>query len=196
MKYLFFCVFALAVGCKEPTSLSKEELTNYISDYSNGLYQSKTVNGILVEISYRPTDLLVAQELGNNRQKGDSIVNILRKKYMGNYYFVLSFSRNGNEALHSIMGPEYGELVQILSFRMGSFVDLTSKTDTVALSDYYMDRTFGMASATSVLLVFERSKFGKTEQISLHIREFGLGIGNLRFNFDSEKLQNVPKMKI
>ena len=190
--YLFIIML---VSCSSPESLSPEALNKYIQDADHGLVQKAEVNGYTIQVNYRPTDLLVDQEL-HHKPADKNEIESLRKKYGAYYYFILSLSKDNKEALHQTGGDQYSDLVQTLSFRMNNYVNLTtSATDTIPTGDFILNRTYGLSDATSLLFVFRREKAKDKEWVQFNLNEFGLNIGNQRFRFKTKDLENVPKIK-
>ena len=187
---------ALCFGCHVSEFDSAEGLTWYISCPENGLTKTSESNGIKVTVSCQPTDLLVFHEAGDS-PIDTTVANSLRKKYSNYYYFVMSFSRNNEEVLHKLAGgmEQYSWLVQTLSFRMGDHVRLiTSTGDTIRVSDFMLDRTYGLNKSTSVLFVFNKEKANGRDWIQFNLDEFGLGIGNQHFRFYKQQIDEAPQI--
>ncbi|HTJ52105.1 MAG TPA: hypothetical protein VL443_21735 [Cyclobacteriaceae bacterium] len=192
LLYLFICL--TVAGCSPPEYLTAEELTKYISDPDHGLVQHAEVNGYSMDVTYKPTDLLVLQEAGDHAD--DLKITALRDKYSKYCYFILSLSKNSKEALHQVEPNQYGDLVQTLSFRMGGYVNMTTSLhDTIPTTDFVLDRTYGLSSVTSLLFVFDREKAKDKDWVQFNLNEFGLGVGNQRFRFRIKDLENTPKIK-
>lgn len=160
----------------------------------NDLTKEKEVNDFTVRVTYRPTDLLVYQEIS-----GDTLdtarIAMLRKKYAHYYYFVLNLSKGSEEALHRLSGGQgqYSEVVQTLSFGMADHVTLTTSVkDTIPVGDFVLNRTYGMSNSTDLLFVFNRQKAKESEWIQFQLDEFGLGIGSQRFRFQRDLLDRAP----
>lgn len=183
-----------AVGCG-PDSVSAEELRKFLVDPDNGVRKVATINDFTIEVSLRPTDFLVLQEVSSDSIFQERIEE-LRAKYGRYFYFLLSLSKNGQEALRpSSLGYDYSELVNVLSFRMGSYINLTtSRLDTIPLADAILTPTYGMSRSTDVILVFNREKSIETDWVQLNVNEFGMGIGNHRFRFMQSDLERIPKL--
>jgi hypothetical protein len=99
------------------------------------------------------------------------------------------------EALHQTTLDEYGDLLNTLSFRMHEYVSMTTaKQDTIPVGDFMLNRTFGMSSSTDVLFVFDRAKAKDVDWVQFNLNEFGLGVGNQRFRFDVDDLENAPQV--
>lgn len=194
-SYLILGLLALLGSCT-PKRLSQSALQQYVADESNGLMKSEQVKGLEVKIAYRPTDLLIAQEVGD---RTPSVVELaqLEKRYGEAQYFILSFSRDNHEVLNPQEFGQYSELVQTLSFRMGQYVQLvSSRQDTLELSDFAFERTYGMAGSNSLLLAFSTKQLQLDwDWLQVNLSELGLGVGDLRFRFERKDLENVPRLE-
>jgi hypothetical protein len=186
------CLF----GCTNSEVQTAEELNRFILDPENNLIQKAEINGYNISVSYRPTDLLVYQETGNE-PVDDRVLNDLRKKYSSYYYFILSLSKDNQEALTPSDGmAQYSELVQVMSFRMNDYVTMTtSAKDTIPVGDFMLNRTFGIGQSTDILFVFNKEKSIDKDWVQFNLNEFGLGAGNQRFRFKVADLANVPRLK-
>ncbi|MBK7652485.1 MAG: hypothetical protein IPJ20_19575 [Flammeovirgaceae bacterium] len=173
---LVFLTYSI-ISCSPPT-LTEEELKQFVLEPDNNLIQEETINDINVRITYRPTDLLVVQELTNGTDTAR--ISSLRIKYSKYYYFVLSLSKNQREAIQASTMPQaqFSELLQTISFRMGTYVNMTTDArDTIALADYVYNRTFGMGSSNDLLLVFNKDEARTANWLQINLAEFGLGVG-------------------
>jgi len=195
----FFCVILTALAlssCSRPEFLTPEELQLFILDEENNLKKSEEVNNYRIEVTYRPTDLLVNQEIGDELVDGNKLEQ-LQKKYNGYYYFILSLSKNKKEALHQMDGDmeRYSELVQTLSFEMTQYANLTTSTqDTIPVGDFILNRTYGVSASTDILFAFNKEKSRGKDWVQFNLNEFGLGVGNQRFRFSTKDLDNAPKI--
>ena len=181
-------------GCGVSEFDSSEALYSYILRPENNLTQEGQANGYNIRVAYRPTDLLVHQELDGERFDISRLTE-LRKKYADYYYFVLGLSKHSKEILNNVgAGSEqYQNLVQTLSFRMDNFVTLvTSARDTLSLAGFIFDRTYGFSPSTDLLFVFERDNTIEGDFLDFQLSEFGLGIGRQRFRFSKEDLDGAP----
>jgi hypothetical protein len=198
MKFSFIVICIALGACSTPEFLSEKELKAYVRDAENGMSKEREFKGYKVNVTYRPNDLLVAQET-----RGETIVDSvelarLKGKYNNYYYFLLSLSRNNKEAEYQAGGGmgQFSELVQTLSFRMSEYVNLTtSAQDTIPVGDYIYPRTYGMSDASTLMFAFNKEKAKGKEWIQFNMKELGLGIGNMNFRFDTEKLEHTPKIK-
>ena len=92
---LFICCMFLLLSCSQKTFENKEALWTYLKEADNGYLQEKNINGYNFSLLYKPTDLLVLQELEENPTQQS--IKALREKYKKQLYFTLSMSKNGKE---------------------------------------------------------------------------------------------------
>lgn len=195
LVFSYLLAFQLLIACSSGVAVTPEELTNYILDEDNGLYKSNVVNEIKTSVLYRPTDLWVHQEL-NGQETDTARVQALRRKYSDYYYFTVSFSNNNKEALHQTGNfGQYSELLQTMSFRMPQYVSLTTSLyDTIPVGDFMLNRTYGMSSSTDILFVFNKEKSRSRDWVQFNLNEFGLGVGNQRFRFRTQDIEESPEV--
>ena len=180
-------------GCQHQPR-TPEELAEYARQPEHGLVQQRQVGDVDIRVQYRPTDLLVAQELnGSTDQKQ---IAVLREKYDRYAYFILSFSQDNKGALYQQANHErFSETLQNLAFRMDRFVQVTSaRQDTIPLLDSAFPRLYGHGSNTPVMLVFDRAKFPDRGPVRLTVADVGLGTGRQQFVFDARNLRQAPRV--
>ncbi|HEY9045501.1 MAG TPA: hypothetical protein VIN08_06375 [Ohtaekwangia sp.] len=194
VSFISAFLYLFIAGCTS-RNLSGEDLTAFAADESHGLHKSvAAANNVTIDVTYRPTDLLVYQEVGKSKTTPQQI-DSLRKKYSQYLYFILSLSANNKEALHQTGGEQYGDLVQTLSFRMNNYVTLTtSVNDSIPVGDFMLNRTYGMSRSTDLLFVFNKEKANGKDWVQFNLNEFGLGIGNQRLRFEMDDLEDIPKV--
>jgi hypothetical protein len=187
-----FILIVLVGGCGVYHVDTVEELQHYVLNEGNGAVKQTRVNGIDLQVIYRPTDLLAERELRS--QPSHEKIDAVLKKYTGYYYFVLNISKDSKEVLIDKNDGSFGDLISTLSFRMADYVTLTTQIATIPVSDFIFDRTYGYGAATSILFVFDKKETLGSDWIQLNIGEFGMGLGNPSFRFLVEDLENVPRI--
>lgn len=198
MRNVLFIVLSWGLSSCTQNSLTKQKLQEFLLAPENGLVKTIERNGIQMTVTYRPNDLFVLQELGESRDP--RVIDSIRGKYDRNLYFVLSYSAGKKELLgNSGKSMEaFSEALQTMAFRMGEFVFLTdSNNSTFKLADFALERTFGYASSTNILLVFNLPKdlIGETPIVEVHVDEFGLGLGNQSFEFLTSDISHCPGIR-
>ena len=190
---IFSIVF---MSCSNTSFDSKEKLWEYLRDIDNGYLHQKNVNGYDFSLLYKPTDLLVTQELSSSYTKED--VEKLRDKYKNYIYFTLSMSRDNKELLSATPKnrQEFGAMVNNLAFGMGEKVHVyTAKKDTLELLDYVYPRMYGMSRSTDMLFVYPRDeKYLQEEYINITIGDLGTYTGEVKFKIPTKKIKNEPKI--
>jgi hypothetical protein len=195
-RFYVFLVVILLSSCTKKSFDTKEELWSYLRDTDHGYLQNKNVNNYDFSLLYKPTDLLVSQELGDskNREKLKS----LRKKYSQYLYFTLSMSRNNKELLSTTPKnrQEFGRMVNELAFGMDKKVHVfTPKKDTLVLLDYVYPRMYGMSKATTMLFVYPRDKKHlKEDYLNLTIGDLGTYTGEVKFKIPTKIIDNEPTL--
>ena len=179
-------------------AVSEQELLEYIKNPENGVLLEKEVGTVNYKIYYRPSDLLVNQELRAYEIKTDSLINYYKDIYHKNLYFMVSLSRNKQEILSNVAGNKqrFGSMVNQLAFGMDQKVTLTtSEKDTLYLMDYVYPRTYGVGNSTDILFAFENKYINQAEWIQLVIEDFGLQTGDVRFKFLTKDIRKTPNLK-
>jgi hypothetical protein len=196
-KITILLLFIVFYSCSSKTFDKKQDLWTYLKNPDNGYLQQKNINGYDFSLLYKPTDLLVAQELGEDKSKEQRTA--LREKYQKQLYFTLSMSRNGKELLSTTPKnrQEFGAMVNQLAFGMGEKVHLfTQKKDTLELLDYNYPRMYGMSRSTTMLFVYPRDeKQLKEETLNFTIQDLGTYTGEVKFKIETDKIRNEPRLK-
>ncbi|MEW7292969.1 hypothetical protein [Aquimarina sp. 2304DJ70-9] len=186
----------LMTACSTKTFDTSEKLMSYIQQPENEYVHTKTVNGVDFSILYKPTDLLVDQELTDEVEA--SKVDSLRNKYGKYMYFTLSMSKNNQELLSNVAGnkQQFGAMVNELAFGMEQKVHLyTPQKDTIAMADYIYPRMYGMSGATTMLLVYPKEEnMEKEEYINITIEDLGFYTGEVKFKIPTEIINNELKI--
>ena len=189
-----FNIFSLLIvviftaSCGNPP-VSQVELYQYLEDQTNELSHTDSAGGIVYNIMYKPTDLLVYQEVEAEPLVQNKIDSL--RKIFGEYnYYVLKVSANDKELLGQLNHKDFIYMMQELSFHMPSYVKaVTHSKDTIELEDFYTPRLYGMGAATEVLLAFK-----KQTNNSQTILIKGLNGGNFAFHFNEKNINAIPQL--
>ncbi len=193
----FLTITFVIVSCTTTSFDTKEELLTYLQDKDHGYLHEKSVNGYDFSLLYKPTDMLVDQELSDTYTKED--VEKLRNKYKKYLYFTLSMSRGNKELLSTTPRnrQEFGAMVNELAFGMDKKVHVfTPQKDTLELLDYVYPRMYGMSRATTMLFVYPRDKeFLKEEYLNITVGDLGTYTGEVKFKVQTNYIKNEPQIK-
>ncbi|MGS2765196.1 hypothetical protein [Sinomicrobium sp. M5D2P9] len=191
---VFLCLFA---ACQTREFDTEEELLTYIRDAENGFLQQKSVNNVEFSLLYKPTDLMVKQELIQKSTQG--VIDSLREKYGRYMYFVLSMSRNKQELLSHAAGnrSRFGAMVNELSFHIDRKVHCyTPEKDTLPMADFIYPRMYGMSRSTDILLVYPRDKkYLAGEYLDITVEDLGFYTGEVKFRMLTNTIISDPKLK-
>lgn len=192
MFLLFFFSTVLLIACQ--SKLTESELIAYIKNSENGLIQQKQIGNVNYQITYKPTALMINQDLRGGKAT-EQLLDSLKRKYSNYYYFMLNVQVNNQEILNNKANDvgEFGQAVYQLSFNMNENTFLVNnQKDTLRLIDYVYPRMFGMSPQTSMLFVFEKGK--KDEFLTLYLNEFGLNTGDTKYKFLVKDINKIPQL--
>lgn len=183
------------VACS-PGPMTEDALMDYVRDPAHGLHISEQRGDLEVSALYRPTDLLVAQELGSERPTEEALAEF-RNKYGAYAYFILGFSKENKDALYNTAASyaDFSENLQKLSFRLQEYLHMTtSSKDTVYMADYHFSRMHGMGGSTQVLVAFDRQDIADKDWVQLNLTELGFGAGRVNLRFDMSDIKRAPSI--
>lgn len=190
-------LYSLCSCSSNKTFNSKVELLDYLKDPDNGYLQSKSVNGVDFILMYRPTDLLVLQEI-EGKETGPKLIDSLRKHYEQYLYFNLSLSKHKKDLLSVVPNnqAEYGALVNQLAFQMREKIHLfTQHKDTLQLVDFVFPRMYGMSKSTNMMFIFSKEeKTLNSNFLQFSISNMDLKTGEVKFKILSENIKNEPQL--
>lgn len=194
-KLLPFLLLLFISSCTK-TFDTQEEMNDYIQNEDNGYHYKKTVADVDYVLQYRPTDLLVKQELGDDINPVK--VEKFRKQYSQYMYFNLSMSKNNQELLNGVAQDKakFGQMVNELAFGMEDKLHVYTPTkDTLALADFIYPRMYGMSNSTSIMIVYPRDKkYINQDYLNFVIEDLGLETGDIKFKLDTKALTNEPQL--
>jgi hypothetical protein len=174
--------------------LNEKDLSQYISVADNGLIKEKNIGDVKLKVLYKPSDLLVAQELRTNAEEN---IEALKKKYQSYYYFILSISKQDSELERYYVrnGGDFSNKVEQLSFGMGQFLKIiTSENDTLSMVDYVYPRMYGATRASSFILIFNNEKIRKSSWFDLYFKYPDLEVGKQKFRFITSDIERCPQL--
>ena len=185
----------LLFGCRQTEPIGRSELQAYVANKTNNLKKEQTVDGVRVEVMYRPSSLLVAQELEPLQVQDTSLIKNLEDKYSNHYYFIIKFSKENKEAIRQLGSfGNYSSMLQVLAFNMQNHISLRVEEDIIPVADYYFDQTYGMSNGNTILVSFNKMAFNNKNKFEIYISECGLGTGDIKFSFDRRDLEDTPRL--
>jgi hypothetical protein len=78
---------------------------------------------------------------------------------------------------------------------MGRFVNMnTPAKDTMALTDFLFEQTYGMSDGNTVMLCFDKGTLQNKKDLDINIAQCGFGTGNVKFHFVQKDINKVPAL--
>lgn len=187
----------LLADCSQP--LEEPAYRAYLQDEAHGLTQRVARDGAVATCTYRPTDLLVAQELATGRlARVPAVVDSLRQAYAGRSYFALTLAQNGQEIENQFINDRttYGNAIGYLSAGIAADVHLvTPARDSVPALTAVYPRLYGATGQSTVLLVFDTQRLDLADGCVVSFHDTRFGLGTLRFPFAAGDLAAVPPLR-
>ncbi|WP_146166617.1 hypothetical protein ABZR88_02540 [Mucilaginibacter yixingensis] len=154
----------------------------YVNDPANGLTKNTQMDGVKISLAYRPKQLAPSWRTTVSGRP---------------CCFLLGLSKNNKELLRQLSYNEYSDLVQILSFRISDFIALVpdGKKPVSPMTCYFL-QTYGTTTANQVLIVFDERDLERCRRFKILIKEFGLNIGSLCFEFEQKDITAISTLKI
>lgn len=181
-------------GCI-PAPLPLTEYQAYLADPAHGLTHTVKDHGTTLTCAYRPTDLLVQQDLSST---GTASPDSVARAYDGKTYCTLTFSRNGSEIENQFVNDllAYQQVLTYLNTGISAdaFLATTPRDSVPAVASMYV-RQYGTTGHSTVLLVFDTHQLALQHGFFLTLRGQRLGLGTLRFSFTGDALAALPAVK-
>ena len=186
-----------AAGCTGP--LARPAYLAYLADPAHGLTQARDAGTTTATCSYRPTDLLVAQELADRADITPAARDSARRAYAGKVYCTLALARNGAEMETGVINDEtaLGQALSYLSTGIARDVYLrgAGRPDSVQALGASYARQYGGTGRSTVLLVFAAPGPDVARGFTLTYRDTQFGLAPLHFAFTARALRDVPALQ-
>ncbi|GGF27933.1 hypothetical protein [Hymenobacter cavernae] len=171
----------------------------YLQDAAHGLTHEVEANGAVITCAYRPTDLLVAQDLAISRAvPAAELVDSLRRHYQGKTYCSLSLAQDGAEIENQFItnSTAYTNALAYLNTGIAADVFLVTPTlDSIpALASIY-PRQYGTTGHSTVLLIFDTHQLDLSHGFHITFRGDQFNVGTLRFPFTASDLADLPTLR-
>ena len=178
--YALALVCSLFAGaCKSPLR-SKAEVAAFIDAPANHLSETKIIGDLNIKASYLPLQLLWGADTTGAAFK-DKLI------------FCISYSAKGKALLRQLPFDQYSFLVRVFSFQMKDFIELQVDGKAVKPIECLFQPTYGLGRQDQVIAIFDRKRLGDADLLRLVSREFGLGVGDLTFDFDKGNMTSLDK---
>ena len=189
--WVWVMVFGLLSNCSR--SMPPAEYRAWVADPTHGLIQTRQTQGVTVTCAYRPTDLLVLQEIATATSPITPASQA--RVYAGKTCCTLYLTRNRGEVENIFVNDPnmYGKALAYLNAGIAPTVYLaTSPHDSVsALASMYL-RQYGATGSSTVLLTFDTKHLDIAHGFTITWHDTFFGLGTQRFLFSANMLAAVP----
>lgn len=183
LSLIVFAALLIQFGCKEPPS-TKEELTKYIKDESNGLSISKKTGIFELNVTFIPTKLRILQEGIKSSQNQDSLSEKMNQSLL--FTFIISPLEGKTEGDVFLSGvsskQDYEERVRKANFGFSESWSLhLDNSDALSPIGVQMEQTNGLTDHRIFHILFDASQNkevfeSKTWDLKLNDDLFNSGI--------------------
>lgn len=188
-KHFFFCL--LALSCTVKKIETKSELIDYSRNVENGLVQVVAKEQYVIEMSYRPKELVWFDELHESSSKSDS----LHMKIESFDYFALRISKKQEDPTNALAGDDaYKNALSYLSAEVGNDLKLIVKGDTISPIEFNYSPGYGTSDASSVLIAFDANLNIRGEDFQLLFNDSFFKTGLNLFHFQMDDIKNIPHL--
>ena len=193
-KTLYTYLFILSLGACTPTEVNLESLRSYIQDEENGLKKYAGSDVIKAELTYKPSDLIIAQNYKREiKAKPESIDSLKRSldKYL---YLTLRISQNGQEVENRFVSNEalFNKTLAYLNYEMSEDISMTVSGKSYPVADYFYQRMYGTTGGSVILIAFEKELIKEADDFKIAFEDRMLGLGYVDFEFERSDIENIP----
>jgi hypothetical protein len=189
----FLCFSLVIISCRE-RRLSLPELKAYATEPAHGLIQRSEHDGIIFELIYRPKELIVQQNVENTE---DPLWDSVAAQLTSFDYFIMRISKNKREIEASFAGDPstYTKVTNYLNGTIGGDLSLVVDNETVKTSEVLFSPAYGMASASSILVVFNSNLASRNSDFTVVLKDTQFGTGRHEFDFEIEAIHSIPQVR-
>lgn len=193
---LYFMVGIIFYGCVRKAN-SVQELLDYSFSQRNGLCKVVQKGDVRIEFVYRPTDLIVAQEI-KGRKLSPYGLDSMRSLYKNLDYFLMKIRKKGAEieTYYARYPDKFALVNSYLSSGIAEDVKLIHRLDTISARAAIHTRTFGSNLSTDVLIAFESSLRTKSGSVQMLFIDSMFESGLHAVEFDIVDIKSVPTLDL
>jgi 23S rRNA A1618 N6-methylase RlmF len=178
-------------SCNPETFNSADELKAFVTKPANHLTQKIATRDYEIQISFRPADLMIYQEIGGEPTDHQRLLH-LEKKYQNSYYFVISLVKSSDTTSYHQQQARVSDLTGNISH----FLKLTtSEYDTLGANAFSIEQTNTLSNPTEILFILKKEKSRDKKWIQFNLNELGRGFDDHAFKFHIHDLEAVPKLR-
>jgi len=194
---LLCCSLLFLFSCKK--EYSNKEIVSWVKNPENGLRKSKEIDGLKLDVLYKPHTYLLADKLKDKDLSPEEYQK--EKEQLGNLqYFDLRLGTVGkrwgdilNYKVNNV--EEQQDRIHYLSYQMQNDLFLIEGNDTLKCRLYHFERSYDLAPHRTFLLGFEQGHLPNEDKI-LVLDSESFKTGPLKLKFRQEDLAKIPSPKL
>lgn len=204
VNLMFFLLMLLVCSCSNSPTVEPDELKNWVMNPDNGLLKEKEIYPFRISLLYKPAPFVVLHELKIAPEAKE--FQQLVKEQSAYYHFTLRIDSKDRKEEFLKAGiknnGEYYERLQYFTGLIQKDVSIITDNDTLPCVFAHLERLYHMASYGDIHLVFPVSKKDNKNStdmvgsLSFIYEDYILGVGPLKFTYDTETINQIPQIKI
>jgi hypothetical protein len=206
LSKLLFLIFVLLTGCTSD-EVHPGDYLRYIDDDNNGFISERNNGSVIYSMKYLPPAYSIIRDKmrnGENIQEGETEKEISDIQSVYSFLFEVK-EENGEDILkYGVLSTEqYRERLAILDVYCAGLFSLNLNEKSITCNHAQFEQTYGAAPYCRIDLFFAADSLCKMCQTSgnysadlvVEFDDLIWGAGKLKFRFDKDKLNNMPKIK-
>ncbi|HBX50423.1 MAG: hypothetical protein A2275_14875 [Bacteroidetes bacterium RIFOXYA12_FULL_35_11] len=200
-KYIVYIVVIVVIFSCKRESMKPAEYLSWIKTSEAQLSYRKTVNDIVFEALYKPSEYLALKEYSSERtdtnfQDKKFREYLAEKKKSIFFTYRIRPEENGIDILHYRAASEnvFFQRADYYSFKAQNDFYLLQGKDTFPCTIYHFEQNYGLAPYINLLIGFE--SHGKTDDMKLVFYDQVYQKGKIIFDIPKEALLNIPELKL
>lgn len=198
MKISFLPAILLIISlasCRQNLE-SKSDYLSWFADDRNGLTKKQTVNGIDFIVTYRPTEVLLMQELDLSRDYSENEIKQIRSSYDSSLHFLMEISFPKDYAIkNSTDQSTFLKFFQELAFGIEDKVELITPDGIYPPAFFHYERGYELAKKERFLFSFMKPDAKNFKEITFQYKDDLFNTSVLNFTFDLKNIE-APELPI
>ena len=193
---IFICLISVFIsGCNR--ALDKKDYIAWVRDYDNGLHKKVEFQEVIVDVQYKPIDLLLLTE--NVALASDSSQMNKKNDFEGMTYFTVKIRHKSNKDIFKYnlsSESEYYNRLYYFSFGFKDEITLKVGDQTFPCVAYHFEKSYSMSPDKTFLLGFETDKLADDKNLTLVINDKAFSNHVFEITYTIKELKSIPKLKL
>ncbi len=190
-KFLVLGLSLLFIGCSK-SNLSPKEMITWLEDKENGLIKQEIIDGAKYTVTLHPSQYLEARAIIEN----DSFM--LANCNDQNCSIIVKMEPTDNQTQFLKLGVvQKEEPFGRINYYMNGFqndIKILNGDDTLTVENLIYERLYNVSPAQLILFGFKVKNFNNSIKVIFEDR--AINTGKMQFEFSSDVLTSIPRIKI